>query len=573
MTPPVQGLRLLPVGTGAVLVEVADGPAALALFDALNDALIDVRLREVVELVPAARTVLVRYRPGRGAAARIIATIRSLTVRTGSRAAGELVEIPVVYDGEDLDEVAALTGLSAAEVVARHSAPTYDVAFTGFAPGFAYLAGGDPVLEVPRRPTPRTAIPAGAVGIAGLFSGVYPRRSPGGWQLLGRTATPMWDLDRTPPAMLQPGMRVRFVPAEVSGPTGVSESRRGSCMTTPTDAVAMREDRRDPISLEVLAAGGLSLIEDLGRPGLGALGVSASGALDRAAFRRANRLVGNGADAAAIEHVGGGLELRARGSVLLAVTGASGRLWTKWPDADDDPHRTEVERDRPLLLHDGEVLVVGPAETGVVTYVGVLGGFDVPRVLGSRSADVLSGLGPAPLRAGSVLPVGNATRGAVSGAPEHGPGLPSGIPTGTTTGGSDHGTGPGTEAPSGTPAGPGTRSVVTVDVTLGPRDDWFTPAAVAAMGHTVWIVTPQSNRVGMRLAGPPLERSVSRELPSEATVAGAVQIPADGQPVVFLADHPVTGGYPVIAVVVPEHLGRVAQCPAGTRLRFRVVPG
>ncbi|MFZ7086837.1 carboxyltransferase domain-containing protein [Curtobacterium sp. RRHDQ10] len=562
----VRPVHVLPVGRDAVLLELEDGPATLALFDALTSAVSSAADRgdwsaSIVEVVPAARTVLVRVRPGTGGVARVVAGIRALPVGAGERPPGAVVTIPVVYDGADLAEVAERTGLTVEEVVRRHTAAEYDVAFTGFAPGFAYLSGGDPTLVVRRRSTPRTTIPAGAVGLAGPFSGVYPRSSPGGWQLVGRTALSMWDLDRTPPALLRPGMRVRFTRED---PVARRPSRTG----TAVDAVAMRGDRCDPSAiaeprgngswLEVLDPGLLSLVEDLGRPGQSALGVSGSGAADRAASRRANRLLGNATGAALIEHVGGGLVLRAHGGVVVAVTGASGPLTIARPapardgaaDAGDtarldavplDAELLDAERDRPLLLRDGDVLVLGAPTTGTTASVAVLGGLAVPPVLGSRSTDVLSGLGPAPLRAGSVLPLGTATTGSVADAPEPGPRLPS------------------------------VGDVVTVDVTPGPRDDWFGDAALAAFRTTDWLVTPRSNRVGSRLAGPALSRVVDHELPSEATVAGAVQVPADGQPVVFLADHPVTGGYPVIAVVVPEHLGLVAQTPPGARLRFRGV--
>jgi KipI family sensor histidine kinase inhibitor len=160
----------------------------------------------LVEVVPAARTVLVEGDPLPDLAALLAGVV------AGAEPAGPLVELPVAYDGPDLAAVAELTGLPAAEVARRHAAAEYTVAFCGFAPGFGYLTGLPAELRVPRRDTPRTAVPAGAVGLAGEFTGVYPRRSPGGWQLLGRTDAVLWDADRDPPALLAPGTRVRFVP-------------------------------------------------------------------------------------------------------------------------------------------------------------------------------------------------------------------------------------------------------------------------------------------------------------------------------------------------------------------------
>ncbi|MEA2281332.1 MAG: hypothetical protein QOK21_1939 [Solirubrobacteraceae bacterium] len=202
-------VRLLPCGPRAILAEVADLSAVLGLHAALEAAALD----GVVELVPAARTVLVAFDPAGTDADRVGAAVSALAWEPGARSDGALVEVPVVYDGEDLGDVAALAGMSREEVVRRHLEGEYVAAFCGFAPGFAYLDGLDGALRVPRRATPRTRVPAGAVAIADRFAAVYPRESPGGWQLLGRTSLALWDVDAEPPARLVPGTRVRFVEA------------------------------------------------------------------------------------------------------------------------------------------------------------------------------------------------------------------------------------------------------------------------------------------------------------------------------------------------------------------------
>ena len=198
--------RFLSCGREAVLVEVEDLDEALALYAALRAA----ALPGVTDLVPAARTVLVRLDPAATSPARVRTAIAGLPVDRQHRPDAGTVTIPVRYDGPDLPDVAAHTGLTEAEVVARHTGSEWTVAFAGFAPGFGYLTGGDPRLEVPRRETPRTRIPAGSVGLAGRFAGVYPHDSPGGWQLIGSTTLRVWDTDRDPPALLAPGVRVRF---------------------------------------------------------------------------------------------------------------------------------------------------------------------------------------------------------------------------------------------------------------------------------------------------------------------------------------------------------------------------
>jgi KipI family sensor histidine kinase inhibitor len=198
-------MRLLPSGERAVLVELADLDEVLALAEAVRG------VAGVEDVVPGERTLLVTVGvPGDLGAVR--RALPELAGASASAAAGaRTVEIHVTYDGPDLADVAAHTGLTMAEVVTAHQATPWRVGFGGFAPGFAYLVGGDPRLEVPRRPEPRPSVPAGSVGLAGRYSGIYPRSSPGGWQLIGHTDAVLFDVDADPPALLQPGMTVRFV--------------------------------------------------------------------------------------------------------------------------------------------------------------------------------------------------------------------------------------------------------------------------------------------------------------------------------------------------------------------------
>jgi KipI family sensor histidine kinase inhibitor len=222
----VSGLAVdvLPVGEGGLLLEVADLGAVLELAAVLRPLVgaAEGPWRALTDVVPAARTVLLATREGADLAAlhsAVLALADSVRPGYGSGAApgaetaamSHEVEVAVVYDGPDLEEVARLTGLTPDEVVAAHTGTPWRVAFGGFAPGFAYLVGGNPRLAVPRRDTPRPRVPAGSVGLAGEYSGVYPRSSPGGWRLVGTTDAVLWDVDRDPPALLAPGSTVRFV--------------------------------------------------------------------------------------------------------------------------------------------------------------------------------------------------------------------------------------------------------------------------------------------------------------------------------------------------------------------------
>jgi biotin-dependent carboxylase-like uncharacterized protein len=282
-------------------------------------------------------------------------------------------------------------------------------------------------------------------------------------------------------------------------------------------------------ALAVVRAGALTTVQDLGRAGHAHLGVPRSGALDTPAAALANRLAGNGPGAAVLETTADGCAVRPRSAVVVAVAGAP------CPVAVDG---RPVAWGAPVVVPAGAVLEVGAAVRGVRSYVALSGGVAVDPVLGSRSTDLLSGLGPAPLRDGTVLPLGRP-----AGPPARADGAPQ----------------------------PGPPAELVLGVTLGPRDGWFTPAAVRTLAAGSFRVAAASNRIGLRTEGPVLARAVTGELPSEGVVLGAVQVPPDGRPVVFLADHPVTGGYPVIAVVRAADLPAAAQATPGTPVRFLVV--
>jgi KipI family sensor histidine kinase inhibitor len=200
-------MRLLPSGSTALLVELDTLDDVLGLYAALTD---DVP-RGVVDVVPAARTVLLVTDPARTTLAAVADAVRRTTPRPGGQGSGDAVELPVHYDGDDLDELAGLLGVTREELVRRHTGMEWTVAFCGFSPGFGYLTQPGADWDVPRRATPRTKVPPGSVALAGEFSGVYPRESPGGWQLIGRTDVEVFDLDRDPAALFRPGTRVQFV--------------------------------------------------------------------------------------------------------------------------------------------------------------------------------------------------------------------------------------------------------------------------------------------------------------------------------------------------------------------------
>ena len=200
-------MRLMPCADSGLLVEMSDMDEVLALYSHLDEDLTD----GVIDMVPAATTLLLTIDRAVTDVERLARAVSGISVGTHHRATAGEVEIPVVYDGADLSEVARLTGLDEREVIDAHTGTPWTVAFCGFAPGFGYMVGGDARLQVPRRDNPRTKVPPGSVALAGEFASVYPRESPGGWQLIGRTALQVWDIQREPPALLVPGTVVRYV--------------------------------------------------------------------------------------------------------------------------------------------------------------------------------------------------------------------------------------------------------------------------------------------------------------------------------------------------------------------------
>jgi len=513
-----------PAGGRAVLVECASWREALRL----ARALLERPLHGQEEVIQGEATVLVTFGDARSA--------RAARPRLGERTTAEPapdtareVRIDVVYDGPDLDTVGELTGLGREGAARLHARTRWTVAFVGFAPGFAYLVAPHDQLRVARRAEPRTRVPAGSVAVGGAYSAVYPRESPGGWQLIGRSPAVMWNADSEPPAALAAGDRVRFTPVREAAVLAAPPAGRPAAAPRPATPAGP--------ALVIEKPGFQATVQDAGRPGFGHLGVGRSGALDPESLAEANWLAGNPAGAAGLEIAPGGFECRAAGDLVLAVTGAAVPLTVSESgpvrDQRPAPFRT------PFLLRAGERLSFGPPRAGFRSYLAVRGGVAVAPVLGSRATDTLSSVGPPPLRGGAVLPVGAGTAGDV-------------------------------RYPDGPPAAPLPARTAVLPVALGPRDDLFTPAAVKRLFASTWTVGTAADRVGLRLSGSDGSLPVdgAAELPSEGMATGSIQVPPSGNPILFLADHPVTGGYPVIGVVEAGALRLAGQLAPGDRIVF-----
>ncbi|HLI28656.1 MAG TPA: 5-oxoprolinase subunit PxpB [Chloroflexota bacterium] len=531
MSTPPPCPRVAPAGDAAVLVTLGEriDPALNARVHALAEALRP--LPWVDDAIPGYASLLLEYDPLAVSYAEVEAAVHAAldALPAAPRREGRLRQVPTVYGGEygpDLEAVAARVGLAPEEVVRLHAGTVQRVYFLGFAPGHPYMGDLPPVLALPRLPTPRTAVPAGAVAIAGGQTVIYPFSFPGGWHILGRTPLRLFDPEREPPAYFQPGDRVQFVPIPPTAWSDYVEPAAPSARPPVTDA-----------ALTVEAGGLLTLVQDGGRVGYGHLGVPRSGPMDWAALRAANLLVGNAPGAAGLEINLVGPTLRFHRDALLAVTGGDLRptldgeplpLWAAW------------------YARAGQVLRFGPRRAGLRAYLALAGGIAVPPVLGSRATYVRAGLGGL---AGRALQAGDRLALAPPSPdprcqlgcylpPEHRP--------------------PYSAAPE-------------VRVLLGPHADRFSDETIDTFLSATYTVSPASDRMGYRLAGPRLARREPADLVSGGMPLGGVQVPGDGQPIVLLSDHQPTGGYPLLATVIQADLPLVAQLAPGDTVRFRAV--
>jgi KipI family sensor histidine kinase inhibitor len=522
-------MRLTPLGDSAVVLALGEtvDDALLARVRVLARAIEHHAPRGVVDVVPAFASVTVFYEIGHTAGfAELCAELEGIAARADAaieRAEPRVVDIPVCYGGEfgpDLDVVAERAGVPPTAVIALHSGADYRVHAIGFAPGFAYLGGLPEKIHTARRPTPRPKVAAGSVGIGGAQTGVYPLETPGGWNLLGRTPLRMFDASRPEPALLRAGDRVKFRAISPVEFFEIERSRR-----TPGAAGTGQPAAPSASHVEVVRPGMLTTLQDLGRRGHRARGVPLSGAADAFALRMVNALVGNAENAAALEFTLTGPDLKFSHDTVIALGGAKFGKFPLW---------------QPMKAPAGATLSLGPARRGCRGYLAIAGGFAVPEVLGSSSTYLRAGLGGyegRAMRAGDRLSVAEVKREVVGHWHIDERILPAYSPS------------PELRVVRGAQAGEFGR----------------------ALFEAEFRVTPQSDRMGVRLHGPALARSVSTDLASTTVVPGTVQIPPDGHPIVLMADAQTIGGYPQAAHVITVDLPLLAQLRPGDAVRFREI--
>ena len=529
--------RFLAAGDRGLVVELGDTIDAElnAHVRALDEALLASPFPGYQEAIPSYRSLLVFYEPSSisfdGARKHVH---RLLTALDPSKLpTSPLKEIPTVYDGEDLDDVSRQTGMTREGVIRLHSETEYRVYMVGFTPGFAYLGLTDPKLDLRRRATPRTRVPAGSVAIAMRQTGIYPSAAPGGWHLLGR-AEPrtLFDPKATPPSFFVPGDRVKFVPVEAL--PELENKNEWQALPSPSPSPSTTP------AIEVEDGGLLTTVQDCGRPGFGRHGVPVAGAMDPRALDDANQLVGNDPGAAALECTVDGPRLRCLQATVASIAGA---------DLGCVVERHDLGRWHPapgssFRLRPGNVLAFEGARSGARAYIAFAGGIDVPLVLGSRSTYLSVGFGG---YRGRALQKGD--RLAL-------------LPDSSNKG---------NKAGRRIRREPEDNNAV-LRVIWGPQEDYFTDRARATLESCTYTVGASSDRMGYRLEGEMLEHKDAQQIISDGNALGSIQVPPDGLPIVMLADRATTGGYPKIATVITADIPPLAQLMPGDAVRFQAVP-
>ena len=518
-------------GDAALLVEWAEviDPAVNERAIALAAAIQGMPLPGVRDVVPMYRSVAIHFDPLKADPDALRAALVGLDHVPPEAVQGRTVDVPITYGGEggpDLAAVAKWAGMSPNAVAERHVSREYRVFMLGFLPGFAYLGSVDDEIAAPRRESPRTRVPAGSVGIAGRQTGVYPRESPGGWQIIGRSPLRAFDPDRVPSALFKAGDHVRFVSMPARDATGEVLGAVRTDGRWAADSSINDTDR----TVTVVRPGLFTTVQDQGRWGHQSSGVPVSGALDLVSHRLANLLVGNSADAATLEVTLAGPELRIDREARVAVAGAD--LQAALDGAAIPPGVSKQ-------CQAGSVLRFGERAWGARAYVAFDGGIDTPVVLGSRATHVgaaLGGVGGRALAAGDRVRIGPAAAGQTTRI--------------------------NAERPVRIAGGARLR------VLPGPQDDFFAESAFAVLEGTRFVVTPQSNRIGYRLSGAVIPRVSDREMISDAAFVGGIQVPASGEPILLMSDRQTTGGYPQLATVITADLPMAGQLAPGDWVEF-----
>lgn len=496
------------------------------------------KIKGLIELVPTYCTVYVFYDPLVISTKEIIKQLKAIGEEASEAVLPEpnIVEVPVAYGGEhgpDIENVAKAHDLTVEEVIKRHSGTDYLVYMLGFTPGFTFCGGLGDDLATPRIKDPRLKVPAGSVGIAGKQTGLYAISSPGGWQLIGRTTMRFYNPELEPPCPVKAGDYLRFVP--ISAEEFEKNRKNVEAADNPPDYSNWNPEGE--VVFNVVTPGALSSIQDRGRYGYQELGISASGAMDELAFRLANRIVGNDDNAPALEITMIGPRLEVVRETLVAVTGADLSFAVNGEPA---PLYTAIK------LYPGDNVSFGPIKKGMRSYIAIHGGFSIPFVMGSASTGLKGQIGG---YKGRKLEKGDVLKSKAKSIPEIFVGYS--VDPGEFMFGAQDGV---------------------YRVILGPEDDYFTEKGIETFFNSEYSLSDNCDRMGARLDGPEIEHNdKGAGIVSDGITMGAIQVPAQGYPLVLLKDRGTVGGYTKIGTLCTVDVFRFGQNKPGDKVRFEQI--
>ena len=490
----------------------------------LYDTLKEMDIPYVYDIVPAYRSLTIHYDPLRLPFSVLKTQIEGLDLsKKSEERKGKLLKVPVLYGGKygpDLEYVASYHNISTDDVIRYHTGRDYFVYMLGFSPGFTYLGTLHQMLETPRLKTPRKRVDAGAVGIAGRQTGIYAVPSPGGWQIIGRTYLRLFDPERNPPVLLNPGDRVRFF--------SVSEEEFLSHISTSSAQKAHKVT--NPV-FEVLDPGPLSIIVDSGRRGYGSIGLSQGGPMDYTSYLLSNYILGNGEDAPSVEILFSGFSIRTLKDTVVSLVGGQFEVFV---------NSDRFYSNNKFFLKKGDILKIGKRIEGARVYLSVPGGIDAPLVLGSASLDMKAGIGGIygrPLEKGDLIPIRSSSDFTIGRELVR-------VPCKKD-------------------------SPIVLRFIPGPDLDHFPEGIISTFSGNTYRVTQEGDRMGYRLEGPKIPHNKKGPgIISDGTVPGTIQIPGDGMPIVLTRDAQPLGGYAKIGVVISPDLDRLSQAIPNDEIRF-----
>ena len=469
--------------------------------------------------------------------------------KTESTDSARTITIPVCYEDQefapDLEKVALHAKLSKEEVIKLHSSSDYLIYMMGFLPGFPYLGGMNPQLETPRLETPRTKIPAGSVAIGGAQTGLYPVESPGGWNIIGRTPLRLFDVKRKPFFLYEAGDKIRFLPITREEFENFDESlwlaqvadKSEASIETSDDAADSKEVYECGGGIKILEPGLLTSIQDSGITGFQKYGIGQSGAMDQMSFALANEICGNEKNAACLETTLAGPSIRFVTACDFAITGAI------FENATLDG--VGIQMNKKISAKAGSLLSCGFASKGLRSYIAFSGGLLVPKVFRSSSTNLKSKIGGymgRKLQADDQLAIGINKKNSLLVLDN-----------------------------KSTEEFTENKDVLLLDCIKSSQFDFFQEKIVKKFTDSIYTVSAESDRMGIRFTGPGLECGKT-DIISDAIPFGAVQITSAGLPVVMAADRQTTGGYAKIACVTKASMCQLAQALPGTKVRFNLLP-